>query len=186
MKLFRSVVTCHSRLNLRTCRILKAMLLVIGCAVIPGPLANGSIVVQIGQNFTASTLGVDSDSVPPDAGLAVGTNHVTEFINGRYSVFNKTNAANVQTMHALAFWASAGISLTANLNVTDPRILFDPGSHRWFALMIDYDSTTEVSNRFLLAVSATADPPRIWRAVAVPADPTTGNSADSPPLEHVR
>ncbi len=66
--------------------------------------------------------------------------------------------------------------------MTDPRILFDLVSHRWFALMIDYDSVTEVSNRFLLAVSATADPTGTWRGVALPADPITGNFADFPTL----
>ena len=96
----------HLKLNLQSCDFLKKAprgILLICCMVLGGSLASGSIVVQIGQNFTASTLGVASDSLPPDAGLAVGTNHVTRFINGRYSVFNKTNAAKVQTMTDSAF-----------------------------------------------------------------------------------
>src|SRR6266853_1605377 len=161
MKVFCiSLTRCH-RPHLRIYGPAKGMLvafLLISCTIFSGLFASASIVVQIGQNFTASTLGVDSDSLPPDAGLAVGTNHVVQFINGRYSVFNKTNANKVQTMTDLTFWANAGITLSPNLDVTDPRILFDQGSHRWFALMIDYDSVTQVSNRFLLAVSATADP----------------------------
>lgn len=185
MRLFRNLFTRNTGRDLRAYGLWKGMLvafLMASCIVIRNPPACASIAVQIGQNFTASTLGVDSDSTPPDAGLAVGTNHVVQFINGRYSVFNKTNAAKVQTMTDSTFWANAGITLSANLNVTDPRILFDQASHRWFALMIDYDSVTQISNRFLLAVSATSDPTGTWLSVAVPADPMTGYFADFPTL----
>src|SRR5258708_8335989 len=168
------------------CRIAKRLriLLLASCLALPTPSAFATIAVQIGQNFTASTQGTDSTASPPDAGLAVGTNHVAQFINGRYSVFNKTNATKVQTMTDRTFWANAGIALTANIGMTDPRIIYDQASQRWFALMVDFktNSIVAISNRFFLAVSATADPTGTWRAIAFPADPTNGYFADFPTL----
>ena len=65
--------------------------------------------VQLGQNFTASTLFVDSSAVPPDSDGAVGPNHFVEFINGRFSVYNKSSGTKLQTMTDSAFWTNAGI-----------------------------------------------------------------------------
>jgi hypothetical protein len=180
-------MTTHCGPSLRTAIALQGLLgvfLGILSWTIPCLSAFGVVAVQIGQNFTASTQGVDSTARVPDAGLAVGTNYLTQFINGRYSVFNKTNGAKVQTMTDRNFWANAGIALTSNIGMTDPRICFDKASQRWFALMVDFktNSTVAISNRFFLGVSATADPSGIWRAIAFPADPTNGYFADFPTL----
>ena len=146
-----------------------------------GP-AHAALMLQIGKNFTAATYNVDSTAQPPDAGLAVGTNHVVEFLNGRFSVFTKSNAVRVQTKTDLAFWGSAGVTFPAGIDVSDPRILYDTASQRWFAAMIDFDPSNEVSNRFLLAISATSDPTGLWRGIAWPADPMNGYFADFPTL----
>src|SRR5262249_39656182 len=47
---------------------------------------------------------------------------------------------------------------------------------------IDFDSSTMASNRFLIAVSATADPTGTWSGVAFAADPVNGDFADFPTL----
>src|SRR5438093_3411320 len=127
-------------------------------------------VLQIGKNFTGATYPGDSTAQPPDAGLAAGPNNVVEFINGRFSVFTKTNASPVRlkTMTDITFWANAGVSVPSQF-VSDPRIVFDPGSQRWFASMVDVPSSG--TNRFLLAVSATSDPTGTWRGLAWTADP---------------
>ena len=137
--------------------------------------------VGIGQNFTASTFGVDSPYVPADSNGAIGPNHFVEFINGRYSVYNKLTGARVQTFTDTGFWSAAGVTLNAGWDVSDPRVIFDPTVGRWFAAQIDLDPSGVVNaNHFLIAVSAGTNPAGLWRGVSFTADPTTGNFADFP------
>jgi hypothetical protein len=141
------------------------------------------VVVQIGQNFTASTLGIDSLALPPDPDGAAGPNHFVELINGRFSVYRKVDGHRVQSLTDLAFWAQAGISLRANWDVSDPRIVFDPTVQRWFASAIEFDSRGVVnSNFFLLAISAGADPTGSWQGVTTAGDASGVNFADFPTL----
>ncbi|HSU53832.1 MAG TPA: hypothetical protein VLT36_07245, partial [Candidatus Dormibacteraeota bacterium] len=140
-------------------------------------------IVALGQNFTGSTLQVDSTAVPPDSDGAVGPLHYVELLNGRFSVFTKNNHTKVKTMTDLTFWAQAGITLPSGWDVTDPRVVFDTASQRWFASEVDFDPTGNINtNRFLLAVSSTADPTGTWRAVAIPGDPGGNDFADFPTL----
>jgi len=142
---------------------------------------SAALVLQVGQNFTSATYSTDSAALPPDASLGVSSNHIVEFINGRYSVFSKTNSTKLQTKTDLSFWASAGITNIPVLGVTDPRVVFDSASQRWFASMVDIPSS-EISNRFLLAVSTNADPTSTWKAVGFTADPVNGFFADFPTM----
>src|SRR5215472_6600751 len=103
--------------------------------------AAATVVAGIGPNFTASTLGVDSTALPPDCNGTVGPTNYVEFINGRYSVFDKTTAARVQTFTDLTFWSRAGVAISSpRWQVTDPRLIFDPLSQRWFAVQVDFDT----------------------------------------------
>jgi hypothetical protein len=145
--------------------------------------ASAQVVVAIGQNFTASTLGVDSTAVPPDSNGAVGPAHYVELVNGRFAVFDKNNGNKVKSTTDVTFWAQAGITLRSGWDVTDPRIVFDPTVQRWFASQVDFDPSGNVNtNRFLLAVSTTADPTGTWKAVAIASDPGGNDFADYPTL----
>ncbi len=139
--------------------------------------------VALGQNFTASILNVDSTALPPDPDGAVGPLHYVELVNGRFSVFTKSNHSKVKTMTDLTFWGQAGITFQSGWDVTDPRVVFDTASQRWFASQVDFDPTGNINtNRFLLAVSSTADPTGTWHAVAIPSDPGGNDFADFPTL----
>jgi len=144
--------------------------------------APAALVVQIGQNFTASTFGIDSRSQPADGNGAVGPSDFVEFINGRFAIFAKSTGVRRKSLTDLQFWKNAGVTFTTNQDVTDPRILFDTYSQRWFAAQIDYDSDNVISNRFLVAVSASADPTAAWSGFAFAADPVNGDFADFPTL----
>jgi hypothetical protein len=171
------------RINVVTVRLLLG-----GLAFSLPPLlswdAPGAVVVQIGQNFTGSRSGIDSDASPPDTNGAVGPKYFVEFLNGVYSVYDKATGTRVQTETDLAFWAAAGVSISSTLAITDPRIVYDGYSQRWFASMVDFSPNARRStgNRFLLAVSASADPTRNWSAFAFRADPVTLDFADFPTL----
>lgn len=173
----RSLVSCRRYSNS------AAGLLFFGWLGIGISIGESQPAVSIGQNFTASSLKVDSSAVPPDSNGAAGTAHFVEFINGRFSVFNKADGVRVKTMTDVSFWTQAGLTIPSGWDVTDPRIIYDPSSQHWFASQVDFDPTGVINtNRFLLAISTTAYPTDSWQAVAIPTDPGGNNFADYPTL----
>src|SRR5262249_61387673 len=77
----------------------------------------------VGQNFAASTLLSDSFALPPDSEGSVGLNHYVEFINGRFKVFNKSDASIALSLSDSSFWTSkAGVSLSGVSFISDPRL----------------------------------------------------------------
>ena len=144
--------------------------------------AFGTLFVQIGQNFTGSTYGVNTVYRPADGDGAIGPNHFVELINGRFAVYAKTNGAVVESMTSLAFWQNAGIVIPGGQDVSDPRVVFDPGSQRWFASAMLFNSSTLDGNSIVLAASSSADPTGTWRGVSLVADPVSGYFADFPTL----
>ncbi len=168
-------------LQSRTWWLIAALFLVTGLNVETTVVAQ--VALGIGQNFIASTFGSDTVYTPPDCNGAPGLVHYVELINGRFSVYLKANGSLVQTKSTGAFWTSAGITFPAGWEVTDPRLIYDPNAGRWFASSVDFDPTQTVNtNRFLIAVSAGADPTGSWRGVAFPSDRTGKYFADFPTL----
>jgi len=159
------------------------------CSFLPGSAVPVPPMV-IGQNFTGSTYGINSAAIPPDANGAVGTRYFVEFINGTFAVYNKTNGVNVKRIADTKFWSNAGVVLATSDGITDPRVIYDPISQRWFASMVDFDANaaggggdpTLESNDFLLAVSLTSDPTGAWKGFLLQADPDNGYFADFPTL----
>jgi hypothetical protein len=141
--------------------------------------------VTIGQNFTGNTLGVVSQALPPDSNGAIGPTRFMEFVNGVVSVYNRTNGASVQRKSDLKFWADAGLNTSA-IAISDPRVIYDPLSQRWFACQVDYDPNatdpTAEANDFLLAVSTSSNPAGTWKAFSIQADPDNGFFADFPTM----
>src|SRR6266705_6708943 len=146
------------------------------------PCADAAVVVEIGQNFTGSTYGVDSPYTPPDCNGAAGPDQFVELINGRFSVYAKTNGTRLLTLTSEEFWTASGLTFDSGVIVTDPRIVYDPSVQRWFASATDFRPSDESSNRFVLAVSEDENPAGGWTGLAFMADPTGGNFADFPTL----
>jgi hypothetical protein len=148
-------------------------------ALLAGGSVRADVAYSLGNSFTGSTYRVDSPYVPPDCNGMAGPAHYVEFINGRFSVYDKTNGTRVFTESGATFWANAGVSLGAATS-SDPRLVYDPSTGHWFATAIDLNRGSEWSNRFLLAVSVSADPTKTWKGYAFLADPEQGNFADFP------
>ena len=148
--------------------------------------ASSQTTATIGQNFTGSTYEVNSSALPPDSNGAVGPRHFVEFVNGTVAVYNKTNGHSVQRKTNLKFWSDAGLIISPDSGVSDPRIIYDPLTQRWFVSQIDFDASsidpTMEANDFLLAVSATADPTGQWHGFLFQVDPDNGFFADFPTL----
>ena len=142
--------------------------------------------VQIGQNFVGSTYGVNSPYLPADGNGAIGPKHFMEFINGTVAIYNKTNGVSVQRKTNLKFWSDAGLIISPDSALSDPRVVYDPTVQRWFATQINLNSgATDPSleaNDFLLAVSTTSDPTSPWKGIAFQSDPDNGYFADFPTL----
>jgi hypothetical protein len=152
-------------------------------AVIPTFAAS---TVTIGQNFLGSSFFTNSAATPPDANGAIGPAHFVEFINGAFAAYDRTDPANVFRESDVDFWFNAGVSLASDQAVTDPRIIYDPLSQRWFASMVDFDANaadpTLEANDFLLAFSATSDPTGEWKGFRFRADTIRNAFADFPTL----
>ena len=138
--------------------------------------------LTIGVNFQGSVVGTDVFASPADANGAVGPQHFVEFINGRFAIYRKTDGALVTAKSATAFWNAAGVQFASGYDTTDPRLIYDPTVGRWFAAQIDYNANADNTNRFLLAVSATADPTGAWKGLGIATDPARANFADFPTL----
>ena len=146
-----------------------------------GP-ALGALAVQIGLNVRGSTYGLNTSDRPPDSDGAVGPVHFVELINGRFAVYRKSTGAVAQSKTDTSFWQSSGLTIPSGQAVSDPRVVFDPSSQRWFASAILYDPRTTANDSFVLAISSSSDPTGAWHGVSLVADPVNGNFADFPTI----
>ncbi|MEI2723968.1 MAG: hypothetical protein V9H26_10650 [Verrucomicrobiota bacterium] len=80
----------------------------VGIVLITVSFSSAAAQTYIGRNFLGSTFSVDSNSRQPDTMGAAGVDHFVELINGRYSVYRKSDGVRVQTSTQNAFWNNAG------------------------------------------------------------------------------
>jgi len=88
--------------------------------------------------------------VPPDVQVAAGPSYVVEMVNLEGEIFTKQGVSN-KTFTLSSFFLSGSDS------ISDPKILFDLSSNRWFASLVDISVRSVV-----VAVSSTSDPTGIW------------------------
>jgi hypothetical protein len=165
--------------------------LFIPCLLLAAVGGHAQVTIQIEQSFISSTYNNgqntgNSSALPPDPNGAIGPDHFVEFINGSVTVYLKTNGVSVISISDKQFWANAGVTLSIDAGVSDPRIIYDPTVQRWFASQVDLNASasdpTLYANNFLIAVSATSNPAGIWQGFHFIADPTNGDFADFPTM----
>jgi hypothetical protein len=96
---------------------------------------------------------------PPDPQMAVGPNHVFEMVNIIGRIYTRTGAL-VQTFSLRNFFG-----VPAGFVDTDPKVIFDSLSNRWFASYVSFlDQAGSVNDqgRLHLAISQTNDPTGAW------------------------
>lgn len=147
-----------------------------------GGRAAGTLVVTVGRNFVGSTYGLNTFNRPADGEGSIGPAHFVELINGRFAIYSKTNGALVQSTSDTVFWQNSGISFPGGQSVSDPRVVFDPTSQRWFASAIVFDPSTLAGNSFVVAISGSTDPTGPWNGLSLVADTVSSNFADFPTL----
>lgn len=162
--------------------------------------APAQVAVQIGQNFPGDN---NSNLISPFTGLpttpadgngAVGVNYFVEFINGAFSVYNKSDGSPVVQISDMDFWSNAGpggtgtggITFSSSDAVSDPRVIYDPSSQRWFASQVKFNATatdpTLLSDYYLLGVSDTDDPSGSWHVFSFLTASGSVQFADFPTL----
>jgi hypothetical protein len=94
---------------------------------------------------------------PPDANVGVGPNHVFEMVNLAGIIYYKNGKLAKNTFALSKFFGLPTSSMS------DPQILFDNGSGRWFASILDMSS-----NSVRFAVSKSIDPTGAWILYAAP------------------
>ncbi len=95
--------------------------------------------------------------VPPDVQVATGPNHVVEMVNLEGEIFSKQGVTN-KTFTLSSFFK------TGSNFISDPKVLFDASSGRWFASIVDVTLFS-----VLVGVSSTSDPTGIWTLYALSA-----------------
>jgi hypothetical protein len=142
---------------------LGRLMLVFVALTITAAVLNGQTIIRnfAGVNLNdADTLG--TAGTPPDTMGAAGNNQFVEFINGAFAIYDK-NGVQQSLISDIAFWENAGVSAgTLSAGLTDTRVIYDPGSGRWFASEITVDFT---GAQVLLARSDSSDPGGTWQAV---------------------
>ncbi len=89
--------------------------------------------------------------LPPDNGFAVGTNDVFEMVNIVGRLTDKLGGS-ISSFSLRSFFG-----LDAGFDESDPRVLYDASSGRWFAIYLQF-SIPQASSSIILAVSTTGDP----------------------------
>jgi hypothetical protein len=105
--------------------------------------------------------------IPPDTMGAAGPNQFVEMINGQFAIFSKTGI-KLASESLDQFWAPA-----SELGTTDPHIVYDHLSGRWFASALDLGTLFGVDNNLLFAVSKTSNPAGPWTEYRVHAGSAT-------------
>lgn len=115
----------------------------------------------VGVNFSG---GSGNTFAPPDSDGAVGPSNYVQFINGRFAVYTKSGSPVGSIRSDRAFWNAAlsHSGLPGVTAVSDPRILYDPFSDRWFASEITIG--VNAGNRVLVGRSDTNNPAGSWHA----------------------
>ena len=139
-----------------------------------GALGGAAQAATILAQFQGGSYGV-SGFVPPDMGGAVGNGDVVQLLNGVATIDTTAGSLVSQTSLNTFFGQSSTMPLS------DPRIIFDPASQRWFASAITVPGGNASSqNSILIAVSAGATPTGFTTLSFASANSTT--FADFPTL----
>jgi ELWxxDGT repeat protein len=109
-------------------------------------------------NFAA----ISDFSQPPDTMGAIGPNDFMEVLNSNIAIFTRGGESE-RTLGLDTFFAIDvnGVQYPRN-GTTDPRVLYDRQSGRWFASILELGPVKFHDNDIILAVSQTSDPKGMW------------------------
>ena len=113
--------------------------------------------------------------IPPDTTGAVGPNHLMVTLNSQIRIQDRSGNA-LSTVTLLDFWQR----VSGIIDLSDPRITYDPYADRWIATAIGAFSSAQ--SALLVGVSQTGDPAGSWNLYKIDADASDVAWLDFPSL----
>ena len=142
-------------------------------------LAQGGDGGAVASQFLGAPCSQPCTLTPPDMGASVGPGQVVQILNGSYAVFSRTGNVLDHTTDSI-FWQNAGVSTSILSNgLSDPRIVYDLNSQRWFASEISIGNGHN-ANQILVGVSNDSNPLDGFKSVTI--NSPSGYFADFPTL----
>jgi Big-like domain-containing protein len=110
------------------------------------------------EGLGAGYPGFSVTAVPPDTNMAVGPNHVVQWVNGGFVVFDKRGTPIGAPVADSTFWASATCNQLGGFS--DPTIQYDRMADRWIVGEVGLPLLPGLFGQFAqcFAVSTTSDP----------------------------
>lgn len=114
----------------------------------------------VGTSFIGlfDTLGEE----PPDTQAAVGPNDIIEMVNSTFEIYSRAGAAQRGGTLRSFFQVPA-----TNEQSTDPRVQYDPGSGRFFAVYVSYHNALNGPGTIHVATSTTNSAGGSWNVYAI-------------------
>jgi hypothetical protein len=120
----------------------------------PAVAAAGTVLEKLAA-FPATSLATDLTPVePPDTQVAAGPTYVAEAVNDTLSIWSRGGG------FVRSYDLNTSFLVPAGFFVTDPRLVYDALSGRWFLSVFDFDSSND--SHTYVAVSDSADPTAGW------------------------
>ncbi|HEV7886020.1 MAG TPA: IPT/TIG domain-containing protein [Acidimicrobiales bacterium] len=133
----------------------------------PQPAAAEPRVVSAATSFPMTTMtdqftALGEFVAPPDTQMAVSPNEVVEMVNVSWSIWSRTGTRLSGPSRLDTFF-----DVPSGYNFSDPRVIYDASTQRWFAIGIGYTCADPNCNAFAsgqmyLNVSQTSDPAGLW------------------------
>jgi len=147
---------------------------------VAGSTTTSTATEQVVTGFTGVTLvqqvnalGNDQAVTPPDTQIAAGPNYLLEMVNSSGSVWTKSG-----TMVKI-FDLNSFFPVPPTYTFSDPRVLYDAISGRWFASGVAF-VTPSFGSVLVFAVSDTSDPTGTWHVYS--ADNSSNVTHDQPKI----
>ena len=117
----------------------------------------------------------ENGGLVPDVQVAAGPDHIFEMVNTGGEIYTKTGTS-IQVIALSGLPPNPGFFNIATTDfISDPQILYDASSNRWFATILDV-STHSVK----VGVSTSRDPTSQWNIYDFPFNSQPNNCADRP------
>jgi len=138
---------------------------------------------EIARQFQGTACSSPCNLTPPDMGGSVGPSQVVQMLNGSFTVYSRQGAVLPSPMTGTgtdsSFWLSTNptdqtLATIVGTGLSDPRVIYDPSSKRWFASEISVGGGTGTSvNQILVAVSRDSNPLNGFSSVHFNSSPNT-------------
>ena len=125
----------------------------------------------VSRNQQVGWFGNDQNVEPPDPQIAAGLSFLVAMDNDTGTIWRKDGTL-LSHFDLHAFFGTQSIGYF----VSDPRVLYDPGSARWFASVMAFNQS--FNSAVLLAVSTSIDPTMTWNIFTL--KPPTATLFDQP------